>query len=143
MTPRPQVQNCQFFTTPLSRIYQKRLEHKENHPKYRNYEQKRPRSQLKVFNISNVGKSGLLSLSCFHMRDFDVITSPSIGQLQLSSRPLKLGYLNSILGVLFDPTSQNDYTRLPHLLVMGEDFLTGKNKHISVYAQNFFSDLKK
>ena len=44
-------------------------------------------------------------LYCFHVCDFDVITSPSIVQVQLSSRPLKLGFLNSIPGVLLDPTS--------------------------------------
>ena len=65
---------------------------------------RKPRSHVRIFNISNVGKSGLLSLAVF-LCDFDVITGPSIGQLQLSSRPLKLGYLNSILGVLLDPTS--------------------------------------
>ena len=64
MTPRPEVQNCQFFTTPLSRNSQKRLEHKENQIKYRKMTRK-PRSRVRFCNISNVGKSGLLSLAVF------------------------------------------------------------------------------
>ena len=35
MNPRFQGQNCKFFTTPLSRNFQKRPERKENQTKYR------------------------------------------------------------------------------------------------------------
>ena len=48
MTPRLQEQNCKFLTTPLSRNFQKRLEHKENQTKYRNMTGK-PQSHVRTF----------------------------------------------------------------------------------------------
>ena len=54
MTPRLQSQKCKFFTPPLSRKSQKRLEHKENQTKYRKMTRK-PWSHVTIFNISNVG----------------------------------------------------------------------------------------
>ena len=46
---------------------------------------------------------GLLSLAVFTLYDFDVIISPSIGQVQLSSTgPLKLGFLYSVYLVKFE-----------------------------------------
>ena len=46
---------------------------------------------------------GLLSLAVFTLCDFDVIISPSIGQVQLSSiGPLKLGFLYSVYLVKFE-----------------------------------------
>ena len=48
MTPRLQEQNCKFLTTPLSRNFQKRLEHKENQTKYRNMTEK-PQSHVRIF----------------------------------------------------------------------------------------------
>ena len=47
MTPRFKGQNCKFFTTPLSRNFQKRLERKENQTKYRKMTRK-PRSYVRL-----------------------------------------------------------------------------------------------
>ena len=47
MTPRLQGETCKFFTTPLSRNSQKRLEHKENQTKYTEMSRK-PRSHVKI-----------------------------------------------------------------------------------------------
>ena len=47
MTPRFKGQNCKFFTTPLSRNFQKRLERKENQTKYRKMTRK-PRSHVRI-----------------------------------------------------------------------------------------------
>ena len=53
--PRLLGQNCNFFTTLLSRNSQKKLEHKENQTKYRNMTRK-TRSHVRMF----VYKRGLL-----------------------------------------------------------------------------------
>ena len=59
MTPRLQGQNCTFFTTPLSRNSQKRLEHKLN--EIQKYDQKASES-CQNFNILNVCYLATLNL---------------------------------------------------------------------------------
>ena len=59
MTPRLWGQNCKFFTTPLTRNSQKRL---ENQTKYKKNDQKVWES-CQNFNVSNVGYYGELSES--------------------------------------------------------------------------------
>ena len=46
MIPRLLGQTCKFFTTPLSRNSQERIEHKENQTKYRKMIRKPPKVML-------------------------------------------------------------------------------------------------
>ena len=56
MTPRLKRHSCKFFTNPMFRNSEKRLEHKENQTKYR----KMTRKSLRHVRILNVGY-------CYHI----------------------------------------------------------------------------